>query len=140
MPPTNTTDGSVRSIRIIHGVILIAMVLFVYTAEVLIPHELRDLDRIFPITFGILSLLVIGIALYFRKTKIRPALEILHLKPNDPKALGQWRFGAVLTAVLLESIVLYGFALRFLGAPAKTSWFFCSVGIVLMLFWWPQRP
>ena len=140
MPPTNTIDGSLRNIRIVHGVILFAMVLIIYNGEVLIPHKLRDLGGILPIAYGIVSLHVIGLALYFRTTKIRPALEILQLKLDDPKALGQWRFGAVLTAVLLESIVLYGFALRFLGAPAKTSWLFYSVGIVLMLFWWPQRP
>jgi hypothetical protein len=140
MPLTNTTDGSLRSLRITHGTVLVAMVLLVYTAEVLTPHEPRDLGRILPIVFGIVSLQVIGITLYFRTTKIRPALEILQMKPDDPTALQQWRFDAILTAVLLESIVLYGFALRFLGAPAKTSWLFYSVGIVLMFFWWPQRP
>ena len=140
MPLTNTTDGSLRSLRIIHGTVLVAMGLLVDTAEVLTPHEPRDLGRILPIVFGIVSLQVIGLALYFRTTKIRPALEILQLKPDDPKALQQWRAGGILTAVLMDTVVLFGFSLRFVGAAPKISLPFYIAGIALMLLWWPRKP
>jgi hypothetical protein len=140
MPPTNTIEGSLRNIRIVHGVILFAMVLIIYNGEVLIPHKLRDLGRILPIAYGIVSLHVIGLALYFRTTKIRPALEILQLKPDDPKALQQWRAGGILTAVLMDTVVLFGFSLLFIGAAPKISLPFYIAGIALMLLWWPQRP
>lgn len=140
MPPTNTADGTLQSMRIIHSVMLISMVLFIYMAGALGPARNLALGRILPILFGIVSLLVIGMVLYFRATKVRPALEIMQLNPGDPKALQQWRTGGVLTAVLLENVVLYGFALRLLGAAPKISLPFYLVGIALMLLWWPQRP
>jgi len=78
--------------------------------------------------------------LYVRRTKIEPAVESLQSNPDDAKALRQWRFGGTLTAMLMELIVVCGFALRFLGAPRVLAMPFYVVGIVLMLLWWPQRP
>jgi hypothetical protein len=138
--PTGTIDGSLRYLRIIHGVMLFAMILYVFTAEKLIPHQPRDLNNAFPETFGILSLTSIGLALFFRRNKIQPATETLQLKPDDAVALLQWRTAGILTAVLLEIVVLFGFALRNLGAPLRVSLPFYVVGIALMVLWWPQRP
>jgi hypothetical protein len=76
----------------------------------------------------------------FPGQEIRPAFDTLQLRPDDPAALQQWRTGAILTAVLLEAVALYGFALRFLGASLKVSVPFYLVGIALMLLWWPQKP
>lgn len=116
------------------------MFLYVYTAEILIPHQTRELSSTLPLAFAFICFVIIGMVLFFRATKIGPALNTLQSKPDDPAALQQWRFGAILTAVLLETIVLYGFALRFIGAAPKVSVPFYAVGIAFMLLWWPQRP
>jgi hypothetical protein len=124
----------------VHGVLLFSMLLYVFMGEIAIQHEPRDLSRILPIIFGVVSLQIIGMTIYFRRTKVQKASETLQSKPDDAKALQQWRFGGILTAVLMEVIVLYGFALRFLGAPRAQAVPFYVAGIGLMLLWWPQRP
>jgi len=139
-PPTNTIDGTLRFLRTLHGVILFAMFLYVYAAEVVIAHQAKELNSIFPLAFGCISLVVIGVAQYFRMTKIRPAFETLQSKPDDVTALQRWRFGGILTAVLMDVVALCGFALRILGAPLKTALPFYVVGTGLMLLWWPRKP
>jgi hypothetical protein len=116
------------------------MFLYVFTAEILIPHQTNKLNNSLPLAFGFLCFTILGMVLFFRAKKMRPAFNTLQLKPDDPVALQQWRTGAIITAVLLEAIVLDGFALRFLGASPKVSVPFYIVGIGLMLSWWPQRP
>ena len=140
MAPGATIDGTLKNLRTIHGVMLFSMILYVFTAERLISPESRDLNSTLPAAFGILSLAIIGLAMFFRTKKIRTAFETFQSKPDDATAPRQWRTGGILTAVLLEAVVLYGFALRFLGAPLKVSLPFYVVGIALMLLWWPQRP
>ena len=51
-PPTNTIDGTLRILRTLHGVILFAMFLYVYAAEVVIAHQAKELNNIFPLAFG----------------------------------------------------------------------------------------
>ncbi len=138
--PAATIDETLRTLRTIHGAMFFAMVLYVYIAEKVIPHELRDLNSTIPESFGIVSFALVGLAVFFRKTKIQPALEALQLKPVNPTALQRWRTGGILTAVLLEGVVLFGFTLRFLGASSRVSLPFYIVGIALMVLWWPQRP
>ncbi len=138
--PTNTIEGTLRFLRRIHGVILLAMFLYVYGAEVVIAHQTKEVNNVFPLAFGCISLMVIGVAQYFRMTKIRPAFETLQSTPDDVTALQRWRFGGILTVVLMETVALFGFALQMLGAPLKTALPFYAVGIGLMLFWWPRRP
>jgi hypothetical protein len=135
-----TIDETLRSLRVLHGVILFAMLLYVYSAELVIAHQTRELNSVFPLALGCISLVVIGMARSFRMTKIRPAFETLRSTPDDLAALRQWRIGGTLTAVLVDVVALFGFALRVLGAPLKTAVPFYAVGIGLMILWWPQRP
>jgi len=50
-------------------------------------------------------------------------------------AVSRWRFGNLLSFVLAESVVLFSFALRFLGGTTWQSLPFYVVGIALMLVW-----
>jgi len=140
MAPDATIDGTLKNLRTIHGVMLFSMILYVFIAERLIPPEPRNLNGTLPAAFGILCVAIVGLAMFFRTRKIRPAFETLQSEPNNMNALRQWRAGGILTAVLLEAVVLYGFALRFLGASLKVSLPFYVVGIALMALWWPLRP
>ena len=135
-----TVNETLRKIRIIHLAMLVAMILYVFTAEVVLPHQAHDLNQIFQLGIGFVCVTILGLIVFFRTTKIRPALNTLQLKPDDPAALQQWRVGSILTAVMLETIVLFGLVLRILGAAPSISAALYIVGIGLMLLWWPQRP
>lgn len=71
---------------------------------------------------------------------VGPALDTLGSMPDDPDALAKWRKGLVLSGVLLDAVVLYGFAFRVLGGTLQQSLPFYAAGIGLMIVWWPKRP
>jgi hypothetical protein len=141
MPPIPfTIDGTLRSLRIIHCIMMASMFFYIYFVEFMSAHESRDLNHSFVFGIAFANLVIIGIAFFFRTKKIGPAMASLQLNPNDVTALQQWRTGALVTAVMMEATVLFGFVLRVMGASLKTSLPFYVVGIGLMLLWWPQRP
>ena len=68
-----------------------------------------------------------------------PALGTSRLKSDDSVSLQSWRFGGILTYLMFESLVIRGFALKFLGASRFESLPFYCAGIGLMLVYWPQQ-
>jgi hypothetical protein len=140
MPPLALTlENSMRSMRIIYGVLLLAAISYVLMAEKLSHQEPRDI-RVMWLGFLVNGLMIVGIALFFRFRMLQPAAETLQEKPDDQTALARWRAGNTLCCVLLEAVVLFGFALRFMGGTTMQSLPFYTVGIALMLVWWPRRP
>jgi hypothetical protein len=87
-----------------------------------------------------MALLLAGIALFFRRKRIGPAIDRLRDQPDDRGAMQSLTAASILSVVLAESIVLLGYALRFLGATRWQSVPFYLAGIFLMLLWWPKRP
>jgi hypothetical protein len=137
--PALTLENSVRAVRILHAVILYSMILFILMAEDFLHHEPHKVHLIW-IGFLVTGLMVVGVAISFRLRTLQPAAEVLQTSPDDRMALSRWRFGNILSFVLAESIVLLGFALRFLGGTITQSLPFYIVGLALMLVWWPGRP
>ena len=105
-----------------------------------LPHQRSNDIRILYNAFLLLALLLVAIALFFRQKKTAPAIERLHDQPNDRGAIQNLMAGSILSVVLAESVVLYGFALRFLGATRPQAAPFYVAGIFLMLLWWPRQP
>jgi hypothetical protein len=132
-------DSTIRAGRILHAVLLLAALLNIFMAEVFSHHEPHDVHVIW-VGFLVNGLLLAGIALYFRIWMLATAAEILRTKPEDQFALARWRFGNILSFVLAESIVLFGFALRFIGGTSLQSLPFYIAGIAMMILWFPRRP
>jgi hypothetical protein len=80
----------------------------------------------------------IGIAFFFRATKLAPASEALRTNPNDPAALMRWRAQSTVSFCFAETVVLMGFVVKFLGAGWSIVGIFFAVGTVLMLLWAPR--
>jgi hypothetical protein len=137
--PTLTLENSVRSMRIVYAVLLFAMILQVLLAETL-SHPVSHDIRVIWLGFLMTGLMEIGIALLFRFKMLQSAADSLQEKPDDQTALARWRVGNILSFVILDSVVLYGVALRFIGGTTWQSLPFYVVGIALMLVWWPRRP
>jgi hypothetical protein len=136
--PTNV-EGALRFLRILYAVLIFSMVLDVIVAEKFGHHE-ATLNSLFPWCLVAVGVALLGTVFWARTTFIRPALERLRLKSDDLASLLKWRTGAILTAVLFESLVLLGFALRFIGGTRLQSAPFYVAGIGLMLLFWPRRP
>jgi hypothetical protein len=142
MPPQQavTMDGTLRFLKIVHGAILCSMVLYVVTAELLVPHASQDLNRTFVNGIALASASMIGIALIVRAKIILPAVEALQTKPEDSALLKRWRNGSFVFYVFAETATLIGVALRFLGGSRSLAMPFYAAGIGLILFGWPKRP
>lgn len=138
-PPAPTIDGTLRFLRILYLVLLVAMLLYVEVAE-RTQHQLIDMNRTFLAGLGCVAALMVGIAFYVQLKIVRPALETLQTKPDDAASLGRWRDGSFAGYMLAEAIVLFGLCLRFLGGTRAMALPFYCVGIALMLFWFPRRP
>ncbi len=123
-----------------HGFFLFTMFLYALTAEKILPHQAPTVNPTIGTAFLVMGILIVGATVVIRVKLVGTALDTLRSSPDDPIALGRWRKGVILTDVLLESVVLYGFALRFLGGTPLQSLPFYAAGIGFMLLWWPQRP
>ena len=137
--PALTLDNSIRSIRIIYAALLFTMILYVLTAEKLSHQEPHDIHTIW-LAFLVSGLMIVAVALSFRIKMLEPAGETLQAKADDQRALARWRAGNILSFVLVETVALFGFVLRFIGGTTWQSLPFYVVGIALMLVWWPRRP
>jgi uncharacterized protein YejL (UPF0352 family) len=137
--PLLTLEDNIRSMRIVYVTILLAMTMQVLVAERLSHQAPRDIHVIW-LGFLVTGLTEVGIALFFRIRMLQPAAETLQEKPDDQTAVARWRVGNILSFVILDSVLLYGVALRFLGGTTWQSLPFYFVGIALMLAWWPRRP
>jgi hypothetical protein len=127
-----------RQMRIMDFFFIATIVLYAYAGELFAGKNGSVVTA--AMLFGMISCAGFDalIAYYFRSSKLFPALEKLRQNPNDSGALKAWHFSTLVSMVLAESIGLFGFALRFLGASLKVSWSFYAVALALLLFWRPK--
>ncbi len=57
---------------------------------------------------------------------------------SDPQALNELRRGHLISAVIAESVVLYGLVVHALGGPIGASWIFFCLGLLLFAISWPR--
>jgi len=138
--PAQSVEATLRFVRMVQGILLFAMFMQVLTVERILPHQPRTLDSTVATSFLVLSVLLVSATVFIRVKWVGTALETLRSTPDDPNSLAKWRKGVVLSDVLLDAVVLYGFALRFLGGTLQLSLPFYAAGIGLMILWWPRRP
>ncbi len=138
--PPQSIEGTLRSLRTVHGVLLFAMFTQVLTVVKVLPHQPRVLNSAFATPILVLSIGIVIATVYIRLKMVGPALDTLRSTPDDPTSLAKWRKGVVLSDVLLDVVVLYGFVLRFQGGTQQLCVPFYAAGIVLMILWWPKRP
>jgi hypothetical protein len=138
--PANTIQGTLRFLRVFHGALLLSMILYPIVSEMMALRNQANLNPIIWPAFILQGVVIAGIAIWIRVTRVRSAVETVRLKPDDAVSLQRWRSGSIICSVLFESIVLLGFALRFMGGTLAESLLFYVAGIALMLVYWPQEP
>jgi uncharacterized membrane protein len=139
-PPVVTvaaTSASLRSMRIIHIIMLAAIVSYLFLAERL-PKPGADVPPVIVESFSVLAILMVVIAVACRRKLLPPAVENLRRDPTDGTALGRWRMANILSFVLSMAIALYGLALRALGGDRRVVWPFFIASLILMLLWAPR--
>jgi F0F1-type ATP synthase membrane subunit c/vacuolar-type H+-ATPase subunit K len=129
-------SASLRSMRIIHVILLAAIVGYAYMAEIMLrPTEVAP--AIFVEGFSIMAVAEVVITFAVRRKLLRSALEGLQRDAGDAKALGQWRKANLFSMVMAVSVSLYGLALRFIGSSRQVAAPFFVAAVILMLLWRP---
>jgi hypothetical protein len=130
-------DASVRSMRIIHGVLLVMVAIYFVLAELLnrppanLPIELARSLTIF-------SALLVLIAFGIRRRLLPSAVYKLRQGEANATELRRWRVAEMLSMILAMSVALIAFALRFMGGTRTVVWPLFIVSLVLMLLWRPH--
>lgn len=129
---------SLKQMRIIHFSFLVAVAVYAYVGELYAGRNKPAVPPGLLYALVFLACLDALLAYYFRRTKLDAATEKLRRDSTDLGALMQWRQNIIVTLVLVLSIDIYGFALRFLGAPRAVAGGFYFVSLILMLAWRPK--
>lgn len=136
LPVTNPMKAAaMRSMRILHVILCIAIVLYIYIAESIL-RPTRVAPLLFVETFSILCIAMVVIGLVFRRRLLPPAIE--GMRRGDSTALARWRQANILSMVLAVSVSLYGVALRAMGGSPQVTWPFFIAAAILMWVWRPQ--
>lgn len=129
-------ETTLRNARMLQLGFLVAAALFLFQLRILKPAE-HKVSPIIIASISLVSVSDIGIAIFFRKKLIKGSEERLRGNPDDMTALGKWRKGVIMSFTYAETVVLFGFVLKFLGARWNIAGPFFALGILLLLAWRP---
>jgi|HubBroStandDraft_6_1064221.scaffolds.fasta_scaffold181777_2 hypothetical protein len=133
---TDTRESQFRAVRIMHRIMLAAVILYAFTAERLAKPS-GDLPAPMVIGLGVTAAVAALMAFGYQK-KLPSAIEALPRDPQDTQAGLRWRQAHIVTMVLLVSVTLFGFTLRFLGGSFWTALPFYAASLLLLLLWAPR--
>jgi len=132
-----TKNASLRSMRIVHAVLLSAVAGYAFVADRILRPAV-DAPVRFVESFCMMAALIVVIAFGFRRKLLHAANNALQQGPSDAAALSRWRTANILSMVLAVSVALIGVALRAVGGDRRVVWLFFLVSVVLMLCWRPR--
>jgi hypothetical protein len=90
--------------------------------------------------FTTIGVAIVGIIFVVRRTLVLRSAENLAANPDDSLTLNHWKTGYVATYALCETLAVFGIVLRFMGFTLQQSLPFYAGGLVLLLFFGPQKP
>jgi len=128
-----------RSLRIIYAIMFAMLPVYACLGEFL-GSKGPGVDATLEIGCAVCGMVIAAVAIFFRRKTSESAGQVLRSDPENQQALTRWRSGQIVSFVLAESIVLLGFAQRFLGGPVKVAILYYFVAGVLFLLFRPSEP
>src|SRR5579864_3723804 len=129
---------AVKALRTVQAALLASIFLYAFVAEKMMQRPTNAPSSSLVTSITILAIAMIFTALVVRSRMVTPAQEKLRDQTDDVEALKRWRIGSLVSLVLVESVALYGFVLRFMGGTRTQSWPFYLAAILIMLVWTPR--
>ncbi len=137
--PSISPEASQRTLRIVHIFLIASMLVYMWLPSYLRVQPRQPLNPVVYAALVVMALALVGVIVLIRKFMLRRVVEQLPLRSGDRTLLWRWHLGHVIIFCLCEAIVLYGFALRFMGATLLQSGPFYLGGFVLILCFTPKR-
>jgi hypothetical protein len=132
-------ESSLRQMNIIKMVMLASIVLYAIMAERMASVNNRVADSFF-FAIAVMAVLMAITCFVLRRILVGPAEQTLQREPENKAALQRWRGGHMPVMAVSEAVALFGFVLRFQGAPLIRVAPFYIAGALLMLMLGPRRP
>ena len=130
-------EKTIAEVWTIYATFVITFFLFIFIIQMVKPPEKPVSPAVIgAFVFAAISYVPIGATM--RKKFLAGASENLSKNPADPKGLGLWRLGNVLSFCFAESAMLFGVVLKFLGARWTIAGTFFGFGLVLLVLWMPR--
>jgi uncharacterized protein YhhL (DUF1145 family) len=126
-----------RNVRLLHAAFLTTTFLYVVILNIIQPiGKSPSIELI--VALGVLALADLNIGLFFRSRKVKPAEEKLRVSPDDAASLNEWRLWNLVCFCFAETICLFGFVAKIMGAEWKVAGPFFAVGMLLLVLWAPR--
>ena len=133
-----TTEKTLRAIRLVHFALLFGAAVYLALPLAVSRPMTTTPPLVVILAMGALAFSGLAGAALLRARLVQPSAEALRANSQDLAALRRWRAGVILSLALCETTVLFGFALRFTGAPWNVCAVFYAAGIFLLLAWKPR--
>jgi hypothetical protein len=130
-------EASLRMLRVLHGAMLFAVVLYAFIGEQAGPKVPRDVTVV-QLALMFVSFSCIAIVFFLRKKMLGMAEAGLRVNAQDSIALGRWRAGHILSFAMSESIALFGLVVRMLGGSFRQALPFYVAGLALLVVFRPR--
>jgi hypothetical protein len=132
-------DQTVRSTRTLHSVFMVTVLLYVYMMHV-VQRTPAALDPVLSWPIAGLAVFAWCAAYSLRLRRLSPIASRLQTAPDDASAIAKWRSYSIVSVAILESIVLFGFALYMMGGTTTQVAPFIVIPFATMPFWFPKHP
>ncbi len=132
-------EARIKNLRIIHIFMLISLGMYVWMGERLRKEPRTLSDLVVLKALALLAIVIGAIVLFLRMQLLSADEEKLRLDSTDSVVLEHWYRLQIVGFALCESIGLYGFVLRFMGASLSQAAAFYAGAIILMLLSTPRR-
>jgi len=133
-------EQQLRVLRIVHAAMLAAAVLYIFLPETVNRDRVEEPSQLTYLAVAVMAAFSVGAALMVRQAMVGRASETLQLHPEDIAAVRRWFAGNMILFALCESVVVYGLALRSIGATWVQVAPFYAAGIILLLLFAPRKP
>jgi hypothetical protein len=129
-------EKALLEVRVLHAAFVTTVFLFIVCVQ-LMARPQRPVSQ--EIVWAIAAVAFADITLGFtmRKKFMNKATEEFESK-GESRALQAWRFANIYSFAHAETIVLFGFVLKFIGASWKIAGPFFFVGFALLVLWTPR--
>ena len=134
----NLAEKTLQKARIVHAVFLLTSILYMIIPMVVFKTQTKEVHPAVILAISFIAVSDVGMDIFYR-SKFFPSLaEVLLKNLQDAAAARKWFIGVVRSYVFCEMTILFGLALRILGANWNICGLFFVAGILLLLAWTPK--
>lgn len=134
----NAAEKALRNARMLHAGFFLASIAYILVPLVVIKTQTKEVNSVIVGMIFFFAVSDLAIAIFFRARLVNPVAGTLAQNPDDAGAAAKWSRGVILSLIFCTTTIMFGLALRILGASWNVCGLFFVTGILLLLAWTPK--